>query len=118
MGHVLVCPTRKEKKYKDLSEIEAIELWISAKYIASNLKKFYKTDSIIITIQDGEDSGQSVDHVHIHILPIIENKEFKEEKDNKRNKFFSTLDNDNIKKRTLDDMEKECFSYRSAFIFP
>jgi bis(5'-adenosyl)-triphosphatase len=40
-GHVLLCPVRKEKKYKDLTETEAIELWISAKKIADNLKKFY-----------------------------------------------------------------------------
>jgi bis(5'-adenosyl)-triphosphatase len=40
-GHVLLCPIRKEKKYKDLSETEAMELWVSAKKIADNLKRFY-----------------------------------------------------------------------------
>lgn len=40
-GHVLICPIRREKKYKDLTETEAMELWISAKKIADNLKKFY-----------------------------------------------------------------------------
>jgi diadenosine tetraphosphate (Ap4A) HIT family hydrolase len=40
-GHVLLCPVRKEKKYKDLTETEAMELWISAKKISDQLKKFY-----------------------------------------------------------------------------
>ena len=40
-GHILICPTRREKKYKDLSETEVMELWISAKKISDNLKKFY-----------------------------------------------------------------------------
>jgi diadenosine tetraphosphate (Ap4A) HIT family hydrolase len=40
-GHVLLCPIRKERKYKDLTETEAMELWISAKKIADNLKKYY-----------------------------------------------------------------------------
>jgi len=46
-GHVLVCPTRCEKKYKDLSETEAIELWVSAKKIADNLKKLYNVNVVI-----------------------------------------------------------------------
>jgi len=40
-GHVLLCPVRRERKYKDLTETEAMEMWISAKKIAENLKKFY-----------------------------------------------------------------------------
>jgi diadenosine tetraphosphate (Ap4A) HIT family hydrolase len=54
---VLLCPTRVEKKYKNLTETECGELWISARNIAENLKKFYNTNSVQITIQDGEDAG-------------------------------------------------------------
>ena len=38
-GHVLLCPTRVEKSYKNLTETEVIEMWISAKNISDNLKK-------------------------------------------------------------------------------
>ncbi len=82
-GHVLLSPIRKEKHYKDLTETEAMEMWISVKKISENLKKFYnviekfilrikidQTDSIQITIQDGEDSGQTVPHCHIHLIPV------------------------------------------------
>jgi diadenosine tetraphosphate (Ap4A) HIT family hydrolase len=50
-----------------------MELWISVKNIAENLKKFYNTDSVQVLIKDGEDSGQSVDHICIHILPYTKN---------------------------------------------
>ncbi len=40
-GHVLLSPLRKEKKYKDLTETEVMEMWTSAKKISDNLKKFY-----------------------------------------------------------------------------
>ena len=69
-GHVLLAPVRQEKKFSDLTETEAMEMWISAKNIAQNLKKFYHVESVQISIQDGEDSGQTVDHCHIHIIPI------------------------------------------------
>ena len=59
-GHVLLCPIRKEKKFKDLTETEAMEIWISVKKISQNLKKYYKTDSVHIAIQDGEDAGKYI----------------------------------------------------------
>ena len=43
-GHVLVIPTRVEKRYSRLSEIEAMELWISAKNIGNCLKRFYNVN--------------------------------------------------------------------------
>ena len=47
-----------------------MELWISVKHISENLKKYYSTDSIQITIQDGEDAGQTIEHLHIHLIPF------------------------------------------------
>ena len=29
----------------------------------------YKASSLNIAVQDGEDAGQSVAHVHVHIIP-------------------------------------------------
>ena len=69
-GHILLCPTRVEKKYSNLTETEVMELWISVKTLTQNLKKYYGTDSVQISIQDGEDAGQTVEHCHIHIIPI------------------------------------------------
>ena len=56
-GHVLLIPTRVVKKFKDLYESEAMELFVSSKKIGEALKVFYKTDSVQYSIQDGEDAG-------------------------------------------------------------
>ena len=104
-GHVLLCPTRVEKSYKNLTETEMIEMWISAKNISDNLKKYYHTDSVQISIQDGKDSGQTVEHCHIHLLPIPEGYKSK------------GVDNDNRKARTLEDMIQEAEIYKQNFVF-
>ena len=100
-GHVLLCPTRVEKSYKNLTETEMIEMWISAKNISDNLKKYYHTDSVQISIQDGKDSGQTVEHCHIHLIPIPEGYKSK------------GVDNDNRKARTLEDMIQEAEIYKT-----
>ena len=104
-GHVLLCPTRVEKSYKNLTETEMIEMWISAKNISDNLKKYYHTDSVQISIQDGKDSGQTVEHCHIHLIPIPEGYKSK------------GVDNDNRKARTLEDMIQEAEIYKQNFVF-
>ena len=104
-GHVLLCPTRVEKSYKNLTETEVIEMWISAKNISDNLKKYYHTDSVQISIQDGKDSGQTVEHCHIHLIPIPEGYKSK------------GVDNDNRKARTLEDMIQEAEIYKQNFVF-
>ena len=104
-GHVLLCPTRVEKSYTKLTETEMIEMWISAKNISDNLKKYYHTDSVQISIQDGKDSGQTVEHCHIHLIPIPEGYKSK------------GVDNDNRKARTLEDMIQEAEIYKQNFVF-
>ena len=104
-GHVLLVPTRIEKSYSNLTETEAIEMWISAKNIAENLKKYYHTNSVQMSIQDGKDSGQTVDHCHIHLIPIPEGYKSK------------GVDNDNRKERTLEDMAQEAEIYKQNFVF-
>ena len=104
-GHVLLVPTRVEKSYSNLKETEVMELWISARNIAENLKKYYHTDSIQISIQDGKDSGQTVEHCHIHLIPIPEGYKSK------------GVDNDNRKARTLEEMTQEAEIYKQNFVF-
>ncbi|GJU64139.1 bifunctional bis(5'-adenosyl)-triphosphatase/adenylylsulfatase FHIT [Tanacetum coccineum] len=44
-------------------------MWVTAKRIGTLLEKYHKASSLTFTIQDGPQAGQSVPHVHIHILP-------------------------------------------------
>ena len=75
----MLCPVRYHKKFADLSETESIEMWISAKKIGESLKSLYGVEAIQYTIQDGIDAGQTVDHVHMHIIPIPKRKYNKDE---------------------------------------
>lgn len=68
-GHVLVSPLRVCKKYKELSRAEASDLMLLVQKVERTLEHLYETDSTTITIQDGVDAGQSVFHVHVHLLP-------------------------------------------------
>eukprot|EP00559_Dactyliosolen_fragilissimus_P007727 CAMPEP_0184860852 /NCGR_PEP_ID=MMETSP0580-20130426/5658_1 /TAXON_ID=1118495 /ORGANISM="Dactyliosolen fragilissimus" /LENGTH=165 /DNA_ID=CAMNT_0027358107 /DNA_START=214 /DNA_END=708 /DNA_ORIENTATION=- len=80
-GHVLVVPKRVVPKLSMLTDIEYQELWQSVRIIQSMLQEWYSdtTDkssnsnlSFNVAVQDGKAAGQSVPHVHVHILPRIE----------------------------------------------
>ncbi|XP_062171659.1 bifunctional bis(5'-adenosyl)-triphosphatase/adenylylsulfatase FHIT isoform X2 [Alnus glutinosa] len=68
-GHVLVCPRREVKRFVDLTADEISDLWLTAQKVGSQLEHYHKASSLTFTIQDGPQAGQTVPHVHIHILP-------------------------------------------------
>lgn len=68
-GHVLVSPLRVCTKFKDLSKAEVSDLMLLVQRVEKTLEHLYSTESTTITIQDGVDAGQSVFHVHVHLLP-------------------------------------------------
>lgn len=48
---------------------EHVDLFQSVRVVSNTLEKHYAADALNIAIQDGKDAGQSVPHVHVHILP-------------------------------------------------
>eukprot|EP00871_Galdieria_phlegrea_P005000 jgi/Galph1/5500/GphlegSOOS_G4125.1 len=68
-GHVLVISKRVVPRFQDLTEEEVFDLWLSAQRIGTHLESFYQAQSMTYCIQDGKAAGQSVPHVHIHIIP-------------------------------------------------
>ncbi|XP_011625184.1 bifunctional bis(5'-adenosyl)-triphosphatase/adenylylsulfatase FHIT isoform X6 [Amborella trichopoda] len=68
-GHVLVCPKRVVKRFVDLSVEETSDLWLAAKQIGAKLENHFGASSLTFVIQDGPEAGQTVPHVHVHILP-------------------------------------------------
>ncbi|CAG9331303.1 unnamed protein product [Blepharisma stoltei] len=63
--HVLVCPIRKVERLKDLELHELSEMM----KIASLISQKIANGACNIAIQDGIDAGQTVNHVHIHVVP-------------------------------------------------
>lgn len=68
-GHVLISPQRVCKKFKELTKAEVTDLMLLVQRVEKTLERIYRTESTTITIQDGVDAGQSVFHVHVHLLP-------------------------------------------------
>lgn len=53
----------------DLSRDEINDLFNTVTRIERTLKRVYKADAFNVAVQDGEAAGQSVPHVHCHVIP-------------------------------------------------
>ncbi|KAH7296576.1 hypothetical protein KP509_26G028900 [Ceratopteris richardii] len=68
-GYVLVCSKRVVPCFVDLTDEEVIDLWTTAKHVGVKIEPHYGVGSLTFGIQDGLYAGQTVPHVHVHILP-------------------------------------------------
>ncbi|CAK0869922.1 unnamed protein product [Prorocentrum cordatum] len=68
-GHVLVVPKRVVQHIADLTDEELVDLFLAVRDVQAAVCAGHGADSANIGIQDGRDSGQTVPHVHVHVLP-------------------------------------------------
>ncbi|KAM3161713.1 Bis(5'-adenosyl)-triphosphatase [Lachancea thermotolerans] len=69
-GHVLVVPLKTSVvNLADLSREENEDFFNTVQLIHRFIKHHYKADSLNIAIQDGPEAGQTVPHLHTHIIP-------------------------------------------------
>lgn len=68
-GHSLIIPKRHVLSVLELSDSELAELMIFSKRVVEFLLKAFKADAFNWTIQDGEPAGQTVPHMHLHLIP-------------------------------------------------
>ncbi|CAH8612456.1 unnamed protein product [Heterobilharzia americana] len=68
-GHILVCPIVCIPRFCQLTTAQIADLYMTVRRIAERLAEHHSATSLTISIQDGEDAGQSVPHVHVHVLP-------------------------------------------------
>ncbi|KAK9475209.1 HIT-like domain-containing protein [Dipodascopsis tothii] len=68
-GHVLVCPYRVVSRIKELTAEEASDFFLTVQKVSNVIERTYDGHSMNIAIQDGPLAGQSVPHVHCHIIP-------------------------------------------------
>ncbi|XP_042028186.1 bifunctional bis(5'-adenosyl)-triphosphatase/adenylylsulfatase FHIT-like isoform X1 [Salvia splendens] len=121
-GHVLVCPRRDVKRFTDLTGDETSDLWFTAQKIGRQLESYHKASSLTLAIQDGPQAGQTVPHVHIHILPrkggdFEKNDEIYDAIDAKEKELKEKLDLDKERKdRSMEEMAEEADQYRKLFI--
>ena len=81
-GHVLVISTRVAPRLSDLSAEEYADLWTTVRSVQDMLTRRYfggdgsgsggddaAPPAFNVAVQDGPRAGQSIPHVHVHILP-------------------------------------------------
>ncbi|KAL8947368.1 MAG: hypothetical protein Q9222_006346 [Ikaeria aurantiellina] len=68
-GHVLVSPRRVAGRLSDLNHAEVTDLFMTVQQVGRMVERVYGASSLNIAIQDGPAAGQSVPHLHTHIIP-------------------------------------------------
>nr|VZI15546.1 unnamed protein product [Spirometra erinaceieuropaei] len=68
-GHVLVTPIAVVERFNSLPDGTICDMYMTVKRVSEKLLEHFQADSLTISIQDGKNAGQSVPHVHIHVLP-------------------------------------------------
>jgi diadenosine tetraphosphate (Ap4A) HIT family hydrolase len=68
-GHMLIIPKRHTESYFNLSSYELQYLQSMLEECKSVLRFKYNPDGFNIGINDGKVAGQTVMHLHIHIIP-------------------------------------------------
>lgn len=116
-GHVLVSPKAVVPRFTGLSSAQVADLWSLAQRVGSMLEAHYNVESLTLAIQDGPEAGQSVPHVHVHVLPRVKG-DFEP-----NDAVYDALDAGDVKRnldeervaRTAAEMTAEAALYRPYF---
>lgn len=147
-GHVLVISTRVVPHLSDLTQEEYIDLWQTVRKVQTMLaKKYFNAEAtggdanananvptaagFNVAVQDGRSAGQSVPHVHVHILPRSDGdfernddvydeleawaptaKDAEAKKQQQQNAKLEVLGDEDRKGRTMEQMGEEANEYR------
>lgn len=69
-GHVLIVPLRTSVVHlADLTPEESSDYFRTLQTVHQFIKHEFKADSLNVAIQDGPEAGQTVPHLHTHIIP-------------------------------------------------
>ena len=68
-GHVLVVPKRVVANYFELTVKEQTACWLMINKVKEELQNKFNPDGFNIGININEAAGQTISHVHIHIIP-------------------------------------------------
>ncbi|KAL3265966.1 hypothetical protein HHI36_010154 [Cryptolaemus montrouzieri] len=113
-GHVLVTTRRVVTRLEHCTSDEVSDLFQTVVFIQKMLEKHYSATSSTICCQDGKEAGQTVSHVHVHILPRKLN-DFDNNDDIYHKLASHDKNDDSMKNRDLSDMIEEAQLLRNYF---
>lgn len=68
-GHLLVVPRKHARKWDELTREEKIAILEGMELSMRKLKEAFNPDGFNIGINLGEAAGQTVEHIHLHVIP-------------------------------------------------
>ncbi|CAL6296464.1 unnamed protein product [Bathycoccus prasinos] len=126
-GHVLVVPKRIVEKFEEMTTEEITDVMKTSQLVSKAVKKIHSANATTLTVQDGKDAGQTVFHVHVHVMPrkpndfernddVYEKLEKCEEEERKARMDFEPEDGEEQGRmpRGEEEMEKEVIELRRA----
>ncbi len=109
---IVIIPKKLRLRVEEMSPEETADLFTVARHIGAKLEKHYNGTALNFGIQDGLDAGQSVRHVHLHILP-------RRPGDFKKDEVYEKLENhdkdESVKGRSNQEMNAEAAVLRMLF---
>ncbi|XP_041350404.1 nitrilase and fragile histidine triad fusion protein NitFhit-like isoform X2 [Gigantopelta aegis] len=116
-GHVLVASVRHAERFSDLTTAEVSDLFCVVQKVSAAVERQNGATSVTIAVQDGAEAGQTVQHVHVHVLPRKAG-DFEENDDiyNELQKHDSEIDLESRRNlRTEESMQSEAKELRQHF---
>ncbi|MBV5259380.1 HIT family protein [Synechococcus moorigangaii CMS01] len=74
-GHVLVIPKEPARNLFELSEEAAEKSILAVKTVAAAVRRALEPDGVFVAQFNGAPAGQTVFHIHFHIIPRREGEE-------------------------------------------
>ena len=71
-GHCLIIPKRHVPKFENLTDFELKDMYVILQQTKQYIEDNYSPDGFNIGINEGEAAGQTVPHLHIHLIPRYE----------------------------------------------
>ncbi len=68
-GHAIVMPKRHFASVLEITNEELIDMHQCIKETIAIIQKRYNPDGYNIGINDGESAGQTIFHLHVHVMP-------------------------------------------------
>lgn len=76
-GHAIILPKKHADNIYELSDEDASKIFVVAKRVATVMEKVLKCDGMNILQNNGETAGQSLFHLHVHLIPRYKNDNLK-----------------------------------------
>ncbi|HEX6141626.1 MAG TPA: HIT domain-containing protein [Geminicoccaceae bacterium] len=70
-GHSLIVPDRHVARLLDLADLEVASLAAFARNVSALLVNVFNAAGMDWTLQDGPEAGQTVMHLHLHLIPRL-----------------------------------------------